>query len=93
MKPIVKGCMAVIVSGRYPENIGTVVTVGNFLGRPSPVDEREFYKDDIWEIDKPIRFSLDHTFYLCSESAMQRLGDDPEESDIKQEEELVEGTK
>lgn len=90
MKPIEKGCTAIIVGGRFAENIGLVVEVGDFVGRPSPVDGMEFAKDDIWEINKPIRFNFDHTFCLCSESTMQRIDDCPEESDINHEEELTE---
>jgi hypothetical protein len=43
---IEKGCLAIVVDSSRPENLGKVVTVGEFLGRVSPVEG-----DDQWAVD------------------------------------------
>ena len=91
MKPIEKGCTAMVI-GSVPENIGIVVTVGNFIGEKPMTDPT-----DLWEVDKPLLWVNEigrpiNTFYEASEKTLFRIDDDPEESDINQEQELAEET-
>lgn len=43
---IEKGCLAIVVNSYCPENLGKVVTVGNFIGAKDWLEG-----DDVWEVD------------------------------------------
>lgn len=43
---IEKGCLAIVVNSYCPENLGKVVTVGNFIGAEDWLEG-----DDVWEVD------------------------------------------
>lgn len=89
MKPIENGCTAIVI-GAVPENMGLVVTVGDFIGEKTTATPT-----DIWEVDKPLLWTNTNgdpcgTYYEASEKTLFRIDDDPEESDIETKEELRE---
>ena len=76
------GCMAMIVGGFFPENIGKIVTCLKYIGA-----DIGFWADDLWEINKPIitQWSRNPNFndmsenkettYMASAKTMQRIDD------------------
>lgn len=88
MKPLEPGCKAMIIGGRCKENIGKVVTVGQYLG--DFFQEIALLRDrDIWEVDKNILFTNGDYQKMCSGKTMQRIdGNDTKTIETKKELEI-----
>ena len=65
---IEKGCLAVIINSRIPENNGTCVTIGDYLGE---VDG--YWGQDRWEIDVPIKNTAGGDSFHQQESMLMRI--------------------
>lgn len=103
MKKIEKGCTAIICNGLIEENIGKIVTVGNFIGKIPLIEYKKGYAilegDDWWEVNKPMGMCDIHDnkkeiktyIYFQQECNLQRL-DDEEDINNKEEEILIEET-
>ena len=78
---LVPGCKAIIVSGAYT---GKIVKCIKFIGNPEPIDLNIFAKNDVWEIDKLLRFTSGHYYNMCTASIMQRIDDDINHKEISE---------
>jgi hypothetical protein len=65
---IEKGCLAIVVNSYCPENLGKVVTVGNYIGT-----EIGFLMKDLWEVDKPMLASDGKYYFLQRENSLMRI--------------------
>ena len=86
------GCKAMIVGGRCEENIGKIVTVGNFIGDPS-CGFNTFSSKDYWEVNQKILFltawmKYPLYEYFCSGKTLRRI-DDHDTILVKSKKELV----
>lgn len=79
MKPIEKGCMAIIVKGSDPSspatNVGKLVIVGKFTGSSMGAKRHCFYTD-LWEVNIRINYGRSGYHYYMSEHGMQRIDED-----------------
>ncbi len=86
MKPIAKGCLAVVIGG---VDCGTEVTVGKFLGEHPPCVGK-----DLWEVNKPMLFAgvvtgRERLRYLCPERLLMRIDGYEKEQTTEREKEVV----
>jgi hypothetical protein len=65
---IEKGCLAIVVNSACSENLGKVVTVGEFLGDVSPVAG-----NDQWVVDVPQKCTSGLTVLFQREKNLLRI--------------------
>jgi hypothetical protein len=65
---IEKGCLAIVVNSSRPENLGKVVTVGNFIGKIEGI-----LGDDAWEVDAPMVTKFGKIIHHQRESYLMRV--------------------
>lgn len=82
MNKIESGCLA-IVSVPYSRlrfttkkyNTGTVVRVGNFIGKTKGIND-----DKLWEVDKMMSYSNNRFYPLCPERFLVRIDNSNDQS-------------
>ena len=71
MKPIEKGCMAIIIDGAGEKrNVGKIVTVGSFIG-----EIEGFCGNNNWNVDQPILFTGGEYKNFIQQSYLERIDD------------------
>jgi len=66
------GCLALVINSHAEENIGKIVTVGNFVGEIPGIQN-----NDLWQVDKGMRATGGvydgQLIYFQSESYLMRI--------------------
>jgi hypothetical protein len=65
---IEKGCLAIVVNSSRSENLGKVVTVGNFIGKIEGI-----LGEDAWEVDTPMVTKFGKIIHHQRESYLMRI--------------------